>query len=148
MTARKKKFKKRSGTNSWQPSSSLVLFLDENTTSSQVVTALREIGFKVEVHRDHFKPGTSDPEWLTALAKYGWTAISRDKRLRYRPNEIQTIRATQARVVIVTGGNLSAGDLAKLLRKFAKKLSSFLEGNPGQLLATFTQSGAITKHHQ
>ena len=146
MSGRKKKSKKPSATNSWQPSASLVLFLDENTSSSQVVTTLREIGFKVEVHRDHFKPGTSDPEWLTTLATQGWTAISRDKRLRYRPNEIQTIRATQARVVIVTGGNLSAEDLANLLKKFATRLSDFLEANPGPLLATFTQSGAITKH--
>lgn len=45
----------------------LVLFLDEDTSASRAVRALREAGASVEVHRDHFRPGTPDEDWLAVV---------------------------------------------------------------------------------
>ena len=85
-------------------------------------------------------------EWLSAIANRKWIAITRDKRLRYRPNEIATIRATKARVIIATtSGNLSSMELAKLLVDGFKKIENFVHKQKGSFVATMAKDGSIKK---
>ena len=145
MSVQKKKSKKQSGTNSLPPKLSLVLFLDENTTSRLVREALQAAGFVVEIHRDHFSPGTSDAEWLQVVAKRKWIVITRDRRIRYRPNEVAAVRASGARVVFVTGGNMSSEDLAALLTTHSKKLVKFIALHRKSFMAILTKGGGLSK---
>ncbi len=48
---------------------------------------LREAGWLVERHDDHFIPDTPDPEWITAAGKRGWIILTADERIRYNPLE-------------------------------------------------------------
>lgn len=145
MTARKKKSKKRSGTNSSPRKRALVLFLDENSTSRLVIDALMHTGFKVEIHRDHFTAGTEDAVWLKEVARRKWIAITRDQRIRYRPNEIAAVRQSGARMIFVTGGNLGSAELAALLAAHAKKLGHFVDKRKGSFMAKLTSGGSLTE---
>lgn len=145
MTARKKKSKKRSGTNSSPRKKAPVLFLDENTTSRLVIDALKNAGFKVEIHRDHFSAGTEDAVWLKEVAMRKWIAITRDQRIRYRPNEIAAVRQSGARMIFITGGNLGSAELADLLAAYAKKLGHFIDQRKGPFMAKLTSGGSLTE---
>lgn len=146
MVGQKKKSTKPSGTKSWQPDPQFVYFLDENTSSSAIVGALRAAGVRVEIQPDHFKSGTPDVDWLSTIADWKWIAITRDKRLRYRPNEIATIRAARARVIIATtSGNLTSIELAKLLVDSFKKIDKFVRNHQDFFIATIGKDGAIKK---
>lgn len=43
---------------------------------------MREAGYHVERHDDHFTPTTADEVWLREVASRGWIAISHNKHIR------------------------------------------------------------------
>lgn len=143
MAAQKQKSRKPSGTKSWQPDPGSVYFLDENLGGLTVSSALRARGAKVEVHKDHFSAGTEDETWLSEIASRGWIAITRDKNVRLRPNEVATIRKSGARVIIVTGGNLTGSDLADLFGRKLKAIEGFCRSHSGPFVATLSVSGTL-----
>ncbi|HEV8040842.1 MAG TPA: hypothetical protein VGP62_18360 [Bryobacteraceae bacterium] len=61
---------------------------------------------KVEIHDDHFARDEEDRMWLRAVGERGWVVLTKDQRLRYRPFEIAALRASGARVFVLTAGNL------------------------------------------
>ena len=65
---------------------SAVYFTDRDL-GRQFPAVLREAGIAVLEHGDHFEPAVSDEEWLTAVAKHRWIAVTHDRRIRYKPNE-------------------------------------------------------------
>lgn len=64
MAAPKKKSKKPSGTKSWLPDPSVTYLLDENLGGIVISGALKAAGATVEIHGNHFAPGTEDVVWL------------------------------------------------------------------------------------
>ncbi len=48
---------------------------------------LREAGWLVERHDDHFAADTPDPEWITGAGKRRWIILTADERIRYNPLE-------------------------------------------------------------
>ncbi len=47
--------------------------------------------------------GTSDPEWIAAVAKRNLIVIVRDKKVRTRPAEVQALRDAGLRVFLIGG---------------------------------------------
>jgi hypothetical protein len=58
---------------------------------------------KVERHADHFRHNTPDAEWLQEIGKREWIAISHDSRIRYKPNELQTVMQYGVALLVVVG---------------------------------------------
>jgi predicted nuclease of predicted toxin-antitoxin system len=42
----------------------------------------------------------------------GWVVLTKDQKLRYRPLEIAALRASKARVFVLTAGNLRGAEIA------------------------------------
>ena len=53
----------------------------------------------VERHGDHFAPDCPDSDWLAAVSAKGWIALTHDKRIRYKPNELAAVVATSPDVL-------------------------------------------------
>ncbi len=64
---------------------------------------LRNAGLIVERHADHFRPQCPDEEWLSAVAKHSWVALTHDARIRYKPNELAAVIAHNARLLVIVG---------------------------------------------
>ena len=45
----------------------------------------------------------------------GWVVLTKDQRLRYRPLEIAALRASKARVFVLTAGNLRGIEIASVI---------------------------------
>jgi len=68
----------------------------------------------IEIHDDHFARDEEDRIWLQTAGRRGWVVLTKDKRLRYRPLEFAALRASSARVFILTAGNLRGTDIASV----------------------------------
>lgn len=81
---------------------SFVFFTDRDL-GSQFPAILDASGLNVERHRDHFSPACSDEEWLAAIGERGWIAVTHDRRIRYKPNELAAIVRHRVALLVVIG---------------------------------------------
>ncbi len=64
---------------------------------------LRASGLDVERHADNFAPDTPDAVWLENVGSRGWIAITHDKRIRYKPNELDAVMRYGLALLVVVG---------------------------------------------
>lgn len=91
------------------------LFIDRDAWSHQLDRALRAAGIPFVAHRDHFDDDTPDPDWLSAVGRRGWIVLTRDQRIRNRPNELRAARSARLHVFALTSGNLPAAEAVRIV---------------------------------
>jgi PIN like domain len=79
-------------------------FLD-NCLSPQLVEGLKVFGENVEHLRSSFPENTPDTIWIPEVARRGWILVTRDKRIRTRPLEIEALIRTGLPTFIFTQKN-------------------------------------------
>ena len=127
-----------------KPPDGTVFFIDRSLGVEPIRTALVEAGLDVEIHDDHFVRDEEDRVWLQAVGKRGWVIFTKDQRLRYRPMEIGALRASKARVFVLTAGNLRGSEIAAVFLRALPQLCRILHSKPGPFLARLSQSGCVT----
>ncbi len=80
-----------------------VVFFTDRDLGLKFPSILRDAGLNVERHADHFAPDASDEEWLELTAHRGWVAVTHDRRIRYKPNELAAVVAHKAALLVVIG---------------------------------------------
>ena len=70
-----------------------------------------------------------------------WTAGS--PQMRYRPLEIAALRASKARVFVLTAGNLRGIEIAAVFLTALSRICKVLHSLPGPFVAPVSQSGHI-----
>ena len=68
---------------------------------------------RVEVHDDHLPPDAPDEDWIARVGRQGWVALTKDKNIRYRSAEIQSIRHHGALVVVIRAKNATGAEIAE-----------------------------------
>ena len=91
------------------------LFIDRDAWSHRLDQALRAAGIAFVAHREHFDDDMPDPEWLTEVGQHGWIVLTRDQRIRNRPNELRAAREARLHVFALTSGNLSAAETVEIV---------------------------------
>jgi hypothetical protein len=71
MAAKRKKSTTRSGTN-LESLSLYTFFLDRALESYLLRDALKALGARVQMHRDHFREDAEDVDWLPVIARREW----------------------------------------------------------------------------
>jgi len=90
-------------------------FIDRSLGRHRMPQALRELGWWVLTHHEVFGERDEeirDVEWLELCGRRNLPALSKDRRLRYRPAEIDAIRRFGVRAFVLTAGSLSAAEQA------------------------------------
>jgi hypothetical protein len=95
-----------------KPPDGTVFFIDRSLGTEPIRTELVNTGLVVEIHDDHFARDEEDRVWLRTVGERGWVVLTKDQRLRYRPLEIAALRASKARVFVLTAGNLRGIEIA------------------------------------
>jgi hypothetical protein len=70
--------------------------------------------------------------------------LTKDQRLRYRPLEIAALRASHARVFVLTAGNLRGTEIAAVFLVALPRMLKILHSRPGPFVARVSRSGQIT----
>jgi predicted nuclease of predicted toxin-antitoxin system len=87
-------------------------FIDRSLGVEPIRGELIKSGLSVEIHDDHFARDEEDRVWLRSIGERGWVVLTKDQRLRYRPLELAALRASNARVFVLTAGNLRGAEIA------------------------------------
>jgi hypothetical protein len=98
---------------------SRVYFTDRDL-GRQFGTILESGALTVERHADHFAPDTADEVWLAEVGRRGWTALTHDRRIRYKPNERDAVMRHRVGLLVIVG----AAPFADLARAFLATLPS------------------------
>lgn len=80
-----------------------VVFFTDRDLGNRFPDILSQAGLSVERHRDHFRPASSDEEWLAVVGFKGWVAVTHDSRIRYKPNELAAVVRHNVRLLVVIG---------------------------------------------
>jgi PIN like domain len=124
------------------PSYRTTLYLDENLCDcARILEVLREAGFPFERHLAHFPRGTLDKDWLPVVGRNGWAVLTKDKGQRYSPLEKARIKEHGLKIFAFSSGNLSADEMAKLLKANLSRLDRFARKHPAPFVASIHQKG-------
>lgn len=81
---------------------SLVYFTDRDL-GKRFPEILKSGGLTVERHADHFAHDTPDETWLEEIGKRGWIALTHDRRIRYKPNELNAVVRHHVALLVIVG---------------------------------------------
>ena len=96
---------------------SFVYFTDRDL-GKRFPEILTSAGLTVERHADHFAPDTPDEEWLEAVGKRSWIALTHDHRIRYKRNERDAVMRHGVALLVIIG----AAPFPELARAFVTSL--------------------------
>ena len=110
---------------------SRVYFTDRDL-GRQFGKILKSGGLTVEWHADHFAPDTADEVWLAEIGKRGWTALTHDRRIRYKPNERDAVMRHRVGLLVIVGAAPFA-DLARAFLATLPHIEHFLDTSSHRL---------------
>ncbi len=90
-------------------------FVDRSLGRRHVPEALRHAGWAVRTHHEVFggrDEDVADVEWLEYCGREGLPVLTKDRRLRYRPEEVAAIQRHQVKAFVLTRGSLRAAEQA------------------------------------
>jgi predicted nuclease of predicted toxin-antitoxin system len=123
----------------------LVFFIDRSLGRIHVANALRALGYRCELHDDHFDQDTPDSVWLAELAEQDWVVITKDARIRHRPLEQQALQSSGLRVFVITSGNLTGVATAELLVRAIGKITRVLEQQTGPFIYHVRRDSSVKR---
>jgi hypothetical protein len=123
---------------------SWVFFLDRNLGSHIIVNALRQENVRVEIHDDHFLPDAHDEDWLTRAGQEEWVVLTKDDKIRYRPNERNALIQAGVRTFVIIAKNRSHPAVATMLVHALPQIYEFLENHPAPFIAKITGEGKVS----
>jgi hypothetical protein len=100
----------------------------------QFPDTLKKADIAIEKHTDHFADNAKDEEWLTAIGKRGWYAITFDRRIRYKPNEKAAVKKFGVGLFVLVGKS----SIVEHSRNFIltlPKIITFIDKNPPPFIA-------------
>ncbi len=109
-----------------------------------VAALLRDAGLEVRIHDDHFAPDARDEVWLAEAGRRAWIVLTKDRKIRYRKNEIAAIRACGVRAFVLTSGDLQATEVGAAFLRALPAMERFMEQNPPPFVAGVSKAGRVT----
>lgn len=91
-------------------------------------------GLIVERHIDHFVHDTPDDVWLAEVGRRGWTALTHDKRIRYKPNERDAVMRHRVGLLVIVGA-VPFADLARAFLATLPSIEHFLDNHAPPFIA-------------
>ncbi len=111
----------------------LVFFTDRDL-GTRFPDILAAAGLKVERHCDHFPPDCADEKWLRTIGSRNWVAVSHDRRIRYKPNELAAVDRHRVTLLVVIG-KAPFPQLARHFVATVPRIAKFLAKHPPPLIA-------------
>jgi len=133
--------KKRSAA---KPPEGTVFFIDRSLGIEPIRSELVKAGLSVQIHDEYFPRDEEDRVWLRDVGERGWVVLTKDQRLRYRPLEKAALKASKARVFVLTAGNLRGIEIAAVFAAALPRICAVLRSVPGPFVARVSRSGQVT----
>ena len=119
-------------------------FVDRSLGKHKIPDAIRATGRAVRVHDDEFPPATKDEVWLTRVGEAGWLVLTKDEHIRYREIERAAVEETGVKLFVLTSGNLTGDEMAKIIVAALPRIERLASKNSGAILARIDRGGRVT----
>ena len=139
MAGKRKKSTTRSGTN-LESLSLYTFFLDRALESYLLRDALKALGARVQMHRDHFDEDAAGVDWLPVIALRGWVILSKDQ---YNWLERRAIENASGRAFLLVRGELSGQEQASIICKALPKMLRILNFKPAPFIAKIYRDSSV-----
>ncbi len=126
-----------------RPDAEPVFFIDRCLGGSKMPNALRQAGFIVEIHDDHFPMDEKDENWIPEAAKRNWIILTKDKRIRRRSLEVDALSTPGAATFVLTGKDMNSEQMAEAFICAKPRIMSILRNDDRPLVATVSRTGRI-----
>lgn len=126
-----------------QPAPAPVYFLDENMGRQIVAQRLRDAGHRVEVHADHFAPGTPDIDWLAAVGQKGWVVLGKDVAIGRNALERETLLESGVRAFLLTRQGLTGQETADLLLRVMAAIERRVARSRRAFICSISRGGTV-----
>lgn len=90
-------------------------FFVDNNLSAQLAEGMKAFGEPVVHLKQLFDPDEDDDVWLAHIGAEGMILITRDERIRFRPNELAALRDNRVGAFFLGGKNRSRCELIQQL---------------------------------
>ncbi|MCZ7644851.1 MAG: hypothetical protein M5U26_06140 [Planctomycetota bacterium] len=118
----------------------LTFFIDRSLGTG-VGIALREHGYRVQLHEGRFRRRESnDTEWLAAAGMNRWVVLTKDQNLRYNKLEKEALIQSGVRAFVVTAGGLTRQALTSLLLMHMPRIVELSESELPPFVAHVTRT--------
>ena len=139
MAGKRKKSKTRSGTN-LESLSLYTFFLDRALQTYDLRDALKGLGARVEMHRDHFDDDADDVDWLPVIAHRGWVILTKDQ---YNWLERRAIRNANGRAFLLSRGELGGEEQVAIILGALPQILRTLDLTMPPLIAKIYKDSSI-----
>ena len=139
MAGKKRRSTTRSGTN-LESLSFYTFFLDRALQSYDLRDALKEMGARVQMHRDHFPDDADDVVWLPVISKRRWIILTKDQ---FNWLERQAIKNSKGRAFMLVRGELSGAEQVAIIRKALPDMLRLLDLTHDSFIAKIFRDGSV-----
>ena len=124
-----------------------IVFFTDRDLGSRFPEILQAAGLTVEKHRDHFAPQCPDEEWLRSIGERGWVALTHDRRIRYKPNELDAVVRHRVALLVIVG-HAPHPELAQAFVNTLPRIESFIgRHHPPYIAKVYRPSPAEVARH-
>jgi hypothetical protein len=115
-------------------------FFDENL-GKQLSDGFKCFGEDTCHLLDYYDPGTKDEIWLEEIGKKGWILITKDRRIRRRPLEIEALKTNNVGAFFLSGKSMGKWESIKQLVQSWEKIQEIAKNNPRPFAFQINRSG-------
>ena len=101
------------------------VFFTDRDLGSRFPEILAAAGLTVERHRDHFAQDCADEIWLRSIGERRWVALTHDRRIRCKPNELNAVMRNRVALLVIIG-HAPFPDLARAFVSTLPRIRRFL----------------------
>lgn len=117
------------------------VFFTDRDLGKQFPEILRAAGLTVERHADHFAHDCPDEDWLREVGHREWIAVTHDRRIRYKPNELAAVVGNCVPLLVVVG-SVPFPQLANSFVATFPKIERFIEKHSPPYIAKIYRAPA------
>lgn len=110
------------------------VFFTDRDLGKRFPDILSASGLAVERHADHFPPDCRDEVWLEEIGKKGWIAITHDRRIRYKTNELAAVMQHRVALLVIIG-HAPYPELARAFVATQGRVAHFLQKHTPPFIA-------------
>jgi len=95
----------------------------------------------VKLVRDEFGQGAQDIDWLPEVGRRGWIILTKDQRIRRRPEERKAFVDARARGFFLTAKGLPGPAVAELFADLLQRMVKMVKQYEAPFIATVRRDG-------
>jgi hypothetical protein len=93
--------------------------------------------------KGHTRDGADDETWLDEAGRHGWIVLTKDKNIRFRPNELQALTAAGVGAFILSAAAMTGDEQAALFVRLLRRMSELTAATPRPFAFRIEKSGGI-----